>query len=610
MDAFFTSGQCKMRQVLNTSGLADAELDGAIFAVVVTTQTAGGYMDICERLKGMLQTVLLSSALIGCGELKSQEENMAADFAAAIAPGESALEPEAHLQGDKIGSYDAGARVEISSGDVMLTEKASSRGYYRWDPQEDELTLYIPRARMDTYTLRWRLKSAPGSFWTFQAATHVDKKSSDFNIKIRSVDRDAKGRVIRSTLHTERVMPRSGTRKFSVVNIGIPTKDVETSQLILDVMPEAEGVGSYRVIKLSSPRLHLKKNFLHKRLLPNYLNMPTLRSLNAKHKEQLKRLYVAGHRRWVIHVRGLDEAQEAVALIEKNPHLRQSQFLILGVRLASRAICNEEYYRHRVVDGKNVTFAAKPAIVRFPSTRNFTLPDMNKFVRVYSDCAMGKDHSQKVAALNDELSTLVKIGEVFGPRLAGYYLFDEASSIGVPRQYTELLYRRLTELDPKMPIMLSHNAYIAQKAFLWNLPANIVNRYYSPDSADVYFFDFYTTDKLRAGDTGAQVKFLDAMNRMGLLSKPFVKLVGTGIKGNLCASTQQPFLELFQSIPKLMQRYSAQVQRNYFQGFWGFYNAEAVPNHSPEKWVSTLAHQSKGFCPAQFEAVVRYSSSL
>ncbi|MCB0321240.1 MAG: hypothetical protein KDD60_09960, partial [Bdellovibrionales bacterium] len=470
-------------------------------------------------------------------------------------------------------------------------------------------------------TLRFPLTASDDTFWTF--SSNVQLRSSQFQkarLEPLVFEIDADGHVIERRALPVVDVPRN-TNTFVNWNFGIPSPNTDKFIVLLQLHSDNEsgGFAEQTSILFKNPLLLQKRNPLQAGTILNYIDAETIIALRPRNQGQLEELYEAGHRLWVVGHReatlnpfGIspeDLARRTVDRINQSYPLSNSKYILAGMKLHTPKICDRYYYEERGVESFN-----------YPPIYTISYRD-GGYVTTGIRPEPGADYAElglncvdpfnandeRAQFIREEIEQQLRIAEIYGERAVGIYLFDEANTRGLPVSLLEKVYQYISMRRPDLALLITHSHPIGKSSYAVDFPEDFQRLYLSPTEADIILVDWYTIPRLRTGDASQQERFLRMLENLGMLSKPFIRLIGTPV-GSLspCLEERMDYLRIFELMMSPRDSLSEASRRNWSHlGFWAYFNKEARAVGA--SWDGTLAYQRAGYCHAQYEAAKTFS---
>ncbi len=499
----------------------------------------------------------------------------------------------------------------------LLTEEGSEAGRYIQRMSTREFMIFPKRGvENGTLSLRFPLLLGDDFTWTFSSHVHFNGGATgSVRITGTAYEKDSQGNTLRRKSLPSIVLEdlEDGFVNWSVGNVLPETRAVIFFVTIKSLSASRQFVNGARVI-FKNPLLLRKRKALQPGVVLNYIDGDTIYALNKHHEAQLEQLFNAGHRLWVIGHRSPNQyglsfeetAQQNLRLIDNNPSLRDSKFVVSGQRIFPITVCDIAYYQNR----NGATFDY-PAVYRDTIGARLGFKPEG-YVVVRENCVDPEDTSDpRHPAFVREMNKLFTLIEMYQHRIGGIYLMDEASSHGLPVPYLEKIYQYISSRYPSVPIFLTNSFYIGSNIRGNFFSEEISKRYFSPTVADVMVVDYYTIPALQQGDTRGQTQFISFLEEHSIMSKPFVRLLGTTLNSLApCLNDKDAYtavLDLAMSLRNKVARENTENWQNL--GFWAFFNKEARSDviFANTTWDGTMAWQENNYCESQFNAVLSYS---
>lgn len=492
----------------------------------------------------------------------------------------------------------------------LLGDTPSPDGYFSADLLERRLTIHLPERANARIRLRFALQASQQKFWTF--STYLTASSPDVMVS----------GVLQDRVNTEDGSEVNGVRRFAAQSIPVSSAEPlfvnynlreagrsEATSLALQILVldfyVTGSTTSPTTITLSAPLLSHKQDFLLGGDAVNYIDAATILSLEQNQNAQLRRLINVGrHKVWVLGLRNMAQAIAVEKIVASHPDLSNVKFLLALGGLITRKTCDVQHYEKNGAK----TFEAIPKFVETSEVNRGILPTIGAVLR--DNCVSLKDPKdprrvELLRLVNEKL----EVATMLGARIAGIYLLDEAGSAGVPASYLNQIYTYLGERRPDLPVVVTHSFYIGSGLLADRFNPAFIQRYYSPASADIFFFDHYSLPSLRRGSLVRQERFFRFLYANGMLSKPFIRLLGSTINDlNPCDLDKVGFLRMNRLALSVRDELPDAAKINWQRnlGFWAFFNRFGRTNPQTS-WRATLAWQPQDYCHAQFEAALALS---
>ena len=479
-----------------------------------------------------------------------------------------------------------------------------------------------------------RLPKANQQYWTFTNFYSYSGNENDIRI---SYYRRENGNDFQ--LYEETV------KKKRFISVNLWTNDKSLAYRDLYIKIEKLNPKAKWILRIQDPRANSKENVFYNKSIVNFINFTTLVNLSQEQNIQLKELYNAGHKTWVLWgIRNDVEKNSDIAFdIIKSHETLSKVKIVLGVQnIISNDFCEYaeyvEWYNGTnsrwdpVILRNGTAFNQEPIAVHKIWSWAPLHPDSLHTTYFLQNCAtitseeFRTEQDQKLVNHLDQYKTVAR---KYRDMISWVFLFDEPAHRWVPESYQKDIYHYFNVTLPNKTIINVRSFYIGFRTIANKYQSEeIIQEYFNPNTADVVLYDHYSVSSLFRGSTKRTEDMYNFLYENQMLNKPFVKLYSGLIRDTTWScdidledgSSRNKTIAEFKSVFDLTE----QVLNNFWNWandritaarnganmwYWAFFNAEAFST-SQASWDSTLAHQNEWFCENQYKAVLEKSHNF